>query len=92
MGKINENLLDIRKQGAVSASVIISLVEDGDVSAKDFELPEEVFTQEGQMKTISAVWGTLQLSELEAVADRDEVKSIDRNSEISLPDDPSAPQ
>ena len=92
MKKINDNLLNMRKEGAVSASVIISLDEDGDISADDFELSDEVFTQEGKMKTITAVWGTLQLSELESVAEREEVKSIDRNAEISIPEDPSAPQ
>ena len=92
MGKINEHLLNMREQGAVTASVIISLDEDDEVAADDFELDEEMFTREGQMKTISAVWGTLQLSKLEEVAELDAVKSIDRNAEISIPDDPSAPQ
>ena len=92
MGKINEHLLSMREQGAVTASVIISLNEDGETNADDFELDSEAFTREGQMKTISAVWGTLQLSKLEEVAERDEVESIDRNSEISLPEDRSAPQ
>lgn len=85
--KISPSLIALQKQGALTASVIITF--DNEEDRESFK--HEDFDQNTTMKSLPALTGSLKLESLQELGDNDTIVKVEPNHNIELPTDPSEP-